>query len=249
MHFLLPIFIAVSSFASEPRPEWVEQARQLIGERSGIRNEALKKLSEIFPNFDDLAPEIKGPHRHYALDVAVAMKFPGSVERLLENLENDRDGSTTLAVNALLDMDNHKAIGDRYIRHLQEHKLTEMPTPVIVGMVDFLTHMRRPFPDEIFAALLAHSRLEVQQAAALYFAVTNDKDKQKIVESPSAQLYPQVRAQLMMTYYENRQMDRAEAMCRGDQDPILQSACQGLQFNKPKPKQAKPKKDKRKAKP
>ncbi len=233
---------SVAAPVKETRPAWVMHARDLIGETSSVRNEAVKKLSEIFPTFNDLAPQVKGEYRHYALDVAVAMKYPGSVEKLLADVESDLDGSLTLAVNALLDKDNHEAIGQRYIEFLQKHNLTETPTPVILAMVDFLTHVRHQVSDELFSALLAHSRLEVQQGAALYFAVTGSKDKQARVDTRYPQLYPQVRAQLMMTYFENKELARAENICRDDKDAIVQSACQGLQFTPPKPVKAKPKK-------
>ena len=242
---LLPLIIMVSQAATpDSRPEWVHLARQLIGETKGVREDALKKLHEKFHNLEDLTDELSGSYRAYALDVIVAMKLPGSVERLLQVLNSDVDGALTLAVNALVDGSNHNLIAKHYTRLMQDRPLGEIRAPVILAMVDFLTHLRRPCPEGIMTALLAHPRIEVQQAAALHLAVVPVPDQQQIIDTNLPKLFPQVRAQLMLTLFDNKELERAGAICRQDQDPILQSACEGLTFKKPK----KSEKQKRKAK-
>lgn len=231
----------------ENRPPWVEHARNLIGESSNVRGEALKKLGEIFPTFKDLEAELDGEHRHYALDVAVAMKYSDATEKLLRRIDKDRDGSITLAVNALLDKGNFEIIAQSYDRFLQERQLTTVPTAVVVAMTDFFTHLRRPLVGPLYLALLTHPRLEVQQAAALYFAVVGAPDKLPLIDEKRPLLHPQVRGQLLLTHYEMKDLVRTAQICTEDKDPIVQSACEGLRYRPPgkEKKKSKPAKKKK----
>ncbi len=225
MHALLIslLLLATPALAEDSHPEWVHWARDLIGETDIKRAEALKKLNAKFTKAEDIAKELKGEYRPYALDAMVAMRLPGSVDRLIKDLGDDRDGATTLAVNALLDNENHKKIADDYSARLQ-NSLTDLATPVIVAMVDLLTHLRRPCSDTVCTALLTHPRLEVQQAGALHLAIVPKENRQQILKDNLNGLFPQVRAQVMLTFLAENKKAAAE-ICQHDQDPIVQSAC------------------------
>lgn len=241
----------IETHLSAFHPEWVVQSRQLIGESKDKRQRALEVLRARFPSAEDVLKEVKGEYRAYALDVLVALAHPEAVEKMLPHLDRDPDGALTLAVNALLSNDNHQLIAERY-GQLLTPPLTTLSTPQIVAMVDFFTHLKRPCSDTICAALLKHPRLEVQQAAALHLTVTPKSDRLDFLKRHLAELYPQVRAQVLMAFYQANKND-AEEICQKDRDPIVQSACDGLTFAKPPPKKkaelkkkAKTKKDKKK---
>ncbi len=239
---LISLFLGLSSFAIETHltafhPEWVVQSRQLIGESDAKRNKALEMLRERFPSADAVLKEIDSDYRPYALDVLVALNFPDSVERLLPHLDRDKDGALTLAVNALLNNENHPQIAERY-GQLLTGPLEKLTTPQILAMVDFFTHLKRPCSDAICEALFKHPRLEVQQAAALHLAVTPKADKTAFLKPRLPDLFPQVRAQIMLALYKEEKKE-AERICNNDQDPIVQSACGQVEFApppKPKPK-------------
>lgn len=216
------------------RPEWIIYARQLIGESEPKRKEALSKLEAQFPDSESLIRELGGEHRPYALDVLVALNRPGSVDKLMSELENeDIDGALTLAVNALVTNQNYQTISDHYLRLLQG-SLANLSTPTIMAMVDFFTHLKILLPEVIYQALLKHSRLEVQQAAALHLDVNLPPERWPELQSFLPDLYPQVRAQIMLTLFEHDK-NVAKIICEKDQDPIVQSACDNLNFAPTKP--------------
>ncbi len=254
--FLLSLLIAYNAAGTEKHltafhPEWVVQSRQLIGESDEKRAQALEVLRGRFPAARDVLREVDGDYRPYALDVLVALNLPGTVDELLPLLERDPDGALTLAANALLSGDNHQRISERY-GQLLTGPIDRLSTPQIVAMVDFFTHLKRPCSDAICTALLTHPRLEVQQAAALHLAVTAKADKVAFLKRHLPRLFAQVRAQVMLTLYKEEKKE-AELICKGDSDPIVQSACGQIDFQPPAPpkakkKTAKDKKDKKKKK-
>jgi hypothetical protein len=242
--WLAVIFHVVTAGAVDPLPEWVKHARQLIGENQGTREQALAALKPTFPNIDALLPELNGPYRNYALDVAVAMRLSDSVQKLLPMVQNDKDGALTLAVNALMDDRTQRPIAEYYMRFLEQRPLHSVAVPVLMAIVDYFTHLRFKCEDGLFSSLLTHPRLEVQQAAALHFAVLDNKTLTKLIKKNYTQLYPQVRAQTVLTFYDKKDLVQAKKFCTSDEDPIVKSACSGLEFKEKRGKRQRKKKRK-----
>lgn len=245
--FILAVIFILNSASAQTPPAWVHHARQLIGENQGTREQAVAELKKVFPSAGSILPELDGPNRNYALDVAVALKFPDAVPKLLPMVENDRDGAVTLAINALMDERTFRPIGEYYIRFLEQKPLHSVAVPVLMAMVDYFTHLKFRCEEGLFTSLLNHPRLEVQQAAALHFAILKDKKIDKLIKKNFTQLYPQVRAQIALTFFDRNDLKETRKICAADSDPIVKSACDGLDL-KGKAKDKKEKRGKRKKK-
>ncbi|MGE4131049.1 MAG: hypothetical protein AB7F86_05390 [Bdellovibrionales bacterium] len=248
MILLFALLFTPSSWSAEKdlrihHPEWVILSRQLIGESEKTRQKALTQLLETFPTTKDILKEIDGPYRPYALDVLVALNRPDTALKLLDLVASDPDGSLTLAINALMNGTNYLQIAERYEKLLSE-SLGGLSTPSALAMMDYLTHLKRPCPDDICEKLLAHSRIELQQAAALHLAAVPKANGLEILARWLDKLYPQVRAQIMLVFYD-RSQEKAEKICLADKDPIVQSACGDVTFVKPDKVKSKEKRKKK----
>ena len=232
----MPIFLYLLFFyfpAIAAVPNWVGQARQLIGVGDAERRAAVERLRGMRDLEDQLRKALHGEYKFYALDVISVLQQKIFLDELLKLAAKDENGAIYLAINTLLDEKNVPKVREVYRKRLDE--TANPPTAASqVVILDTLTRMGVALSQDHLQRLLLSDSFEVR-ASALYHLEHRLQKK-----SQDRELLSLVLGQLSASPYQQRLralhclLDLKKAglatgtyrkICQKDKHPEVKRAC------------------------
>jgi len=218
--------------------DWRATARRLTGLSESVRQRAITELRGVPHLASTLRASLQGPDKALALDVIAALNLEDLLPDLLLASQTDTDGTTYLAIGALLDDHNARSIADAYVHRLRETTTRPVSMTAQVIMLDTLARLGARMSEPEVLRLLDSPIFEVRSAALYYARVWMRKARRNDFEGvirAALHCEPyQLRVQALYTVWDLRDVlgDKTRDLlgqCTGDDSEEVRELCKSIQ--------------------